>query len=80
MRQNARDSALPRKAGRIPWLRVGDQDGHAEGGQLQIGAVQNGLIAVGACCLCLFTNVSNVLIVLLGAAAGLALRGGEAKP
>ena len=38
------------------------------------------VIAVGACCLCLFTNVSNVLIVLLGAAAGLALRGGEAKP
>jgi chromate transporter len=30
-----------------------------------------GLTAVAAFCLCLFTNVSNVLIVLLGAAAGL---------
>lgn len=29
------------------------------------------LIAVGALCLCLFTNISNVLIVLIGAAAGL---------
>ena len=31
-----------------------------------------GLIAVGAFCLCLFTNMSNVLVVLLGAVAGLA--------
>ena len=31
-----------------------------------------GLIAVGAFVLCLFTNLSNVLIVLLGAVAGLA--------
>ena len=30
------------------------------------------LVAVGAFCLCLFTHMSNVLIVLLGAAAGLA--------
>lgn len=35
------------------------------------------LIAVGAFCLCLFTDLSNVLIVLLGAAAGLLYR--EAK-
>ncbi|MBQ7486219.1 MAG: chromate transporter [Clostridia bacterium] len=35
------------------------------------------LIAAGALCLCLFTNISNVLIVLIGAAAGLIYR--EAK-
>jgi chromate transporter len=29
------------------------------------------LIAAGALCLCLFTNISNVMIVLIGAAAGL---------
>ncbi len=31
-----------------------------------------GLIAIGAFCLCLFTNMSNILIVLLGALGGLA--------
>lgn len=31
-----------------------------------------GLIAIGAFCLCMFANISNVLIVLLGAILGLA--------
>jgi chromate transporter len=37
------------------------------------------LIAAAAFCLCLFTNMSNVLIVLLGAAAGLLYREGRAR-
>lgn len=37
------------------------------------------LIAVGAFCLCLFTGTSNVLIVLLGAAAGLAWQEGRSR-
>ena len=35
------------------------------------------LIAAGALCLCLFTNISNVLIVLIGAAAGLIYQEGR---
>ena len=37
------------------------------------------LIAAAAFCLCLFTEMSNVLIVLLGAAAGLLYREGRAR-
>ena len=34
------------------------------------------LLAAAALCLCLFTPVNNMLIILLGAAAGLLIRGG----
>ena len=38
-----------------------------------------GLVAIAAFCLCLFTNISNVFIVILGAIAGLAWQEGRCR-